>query len=554
MHAYHHPHNNQREILLLMALGLLLFGAGLGLRDAWPADEPRFAVIALEMVRNHQWLIPHIGGTPYSDKPPLFIWAIAIPYALTGSMRLAFLLPSLLSALLVLWLVYDLGCRLWNAQIGLAAGLLLLFTVQFTLQARQAQADMLLCLWTTLGLYGLLRHLYLGPDWRWYALSGVAMGCGVLTKGVGFLPLLALPAYLALRVLRWPALPRLPALDVRWLSAPLLMLITTGLWVLPMALYVQQSGDPALFAYRHDILFRQTAQRYAQSWNHVAPWWYYLTQLPWLWQPALLTLPWVVPGWWRALRQHDARIGLLLGYVLLVIVFFSLSPGKRGEYLLPALPALALGMAPLLPASLRKPGMQWLSWLLALLLALAVLGVAVYVGYLKPARGLVLAAAYQLPDSTWLGLTLVGGLSLLLVLWLRPRRGVWACCLLLAMCWVGEGLWLYPLLNPSRSGLALMQKTAQLIGPKAELALVGWKEQLLLQADRPVVNFGYRRQDLGEVRKAITWLAQAPDRWVLLPENRLKPCFDASQARFVLWAHDRNWYLVNHRSVLDCAP
>jgi len=62
----------RRDLLWLTGLALLLFAAGLGLRDPWPADEPRFALIARDMVSTGQWLFPRIGGDWYQDKPPVF--------------------------------------------------------------------------------------------------------------------------------------------------------------------------------------------------------------------------------------------------------------------------------------------------------------------------------------------------------------------------------------------------------------------------------------------------------------------------------------------------
>lgn len=53
-------------------------------------------------------------------------------------MQVAFLLPSLLAGLGTTTLVYDIA-RLWNPQTAFRAGLLLLFTAQFTLQAKSAQ-------------------------------------------------------------------------------------------------------------------------------------------------------------------------------------------------------------------------------------------------------------------------------------------------------------------------------------------------------------------------------------------------------------------------------
>ena len=50
---------------------------------------------------------------------------------------------------------------------------------------RGAQIDPTLCFLTTLSLYALLRHLLLGPAWRWYFVGGFAAGLGIFTKGVG---------------------------------------------------------------------------------------------------------------------------------------------------------------------------------------------------------------------------------------------------------------------------------------------------------------------------------------------------------------------------------
>ena len=73
-------------------------------------------------------------------------------------------------------LVYDLARRLWNREAGFHAALLLLFTVQFTMQARRAQLDALLVFFTVLSLYCLLRQLLLGGGWRWAVGAGLAAG------------------------------------------------------------------------------------------------------------------------------------------------------------------------------------------------------------------------------------------------------------------------------------------------------------------------------------------------------------------------------------------
>ena len=75
-------------------------------------------------------------------------------------------------------------------EVAFAGALVLLLTFQFVWQSRQAQIDGVLCFFTTLSLYGLLRHLFAGRRIGWFFVGWAAAGLGVITKGVGFLPLL----------------------------------------------------------------------------------------------------------------------------------------------------------------------------------------------------------------------------------------------------------------------------------------------------------------------------------------------------------------------------
>ncbi len=87
-----------------------------------------------------------------------------------------------------------------------------------------------------------------------------------------------------------------------------------------------------------------------------------------------------LPG--NAFRERDARVWLPLGWVLLVLLFFSLSPGKRGVYVLPALPALAIASLPFIEAVLARPGVRRAGLILAgcFFSAAAVVAVAHAVG------------------------------------------------------------------------------------------------------------------------------------------------------------------------------
>src|SRR3546814_12014914 len=76
-----------REFWLLAVVALLVLGAGLGLRDPWPADEPRFVLVAKQMWESGEWLLPHRGPELYPDKPPLYFWLLGASYALVRDWR-----------------------------------------------------------------------------------------------------------------------------------------------------------------------------------------------------------------------------------------------------------------------------------------------------------------------------------------------------------------------------------------------------------------------------------------------------------------------------------
>ncbi|KAF1685238.1 dolichyl-phosphate-mannose--protein mannosyltransferase [Pseudoxanthomonas broegbernensis] len=535
-----------RDALLLWLTALLVLGAGLGLRDPWPADEPRFALVARQMVESGNWLFPHRGIELYSDKPPMLMWLQAAFHTLTGSWRVAFLLPSLLAALGTLWCVQDLGRRLWTRKVGLYAAWALLFAFQFTWQAKKAQIDPLVTFFITLANYGLLRHLLLGPDWRGWALGWFAAGIGTITKGVGVLALLMLvPAALACWR-GWPGV-RAHARDPRFWLGPLAFMAAVSLWLAPVLAAALSSGLPEHRAYLDDILFRQTAERYSRSWDHHQPPWYHLRVMATMWIPPALALPWALPAWWRRLRRRDPRYLLPLAWWGLVVVFFSLSPGKRDVYVMPALPMMCLVLAPLLPGLLRRGWARALVLLLALGVAVAFAAAGLSVlegggslaGRLREERGL---DAASIRAAGWMLLG-IGAWGLGCALLLR-RRATAALLAGLAGVWVVFGLVGYRLLNDASSARGLMAAVGQRIGPEAELGLVAWKEQNLLMADRPATNFGFKRSWDAQLRLGLEWQAQAPGRWLLLQEDALEGCIDRQRIELAGVANRRRWWLV----------
>ncbi|MET0893722.1 MAG: glycosyltransferase family 39 protein [Pseudoxanthomonas sp.] len=525
--------------------------AGLGLREPSPPDEPRFVLAARDMVESGQWLFPHRGIQFYAEKPPVFMWMQAAAYHATGQWRIAFLLPSLLAALLTLWLTYDLTARLWSRKAGRYAALALFVCLQFGLQAKRGQIDMVLVAMTTFSLYGLARHLLRGPDWRWAWLGFFAAGLGTVTKGVGFLPLLVLLPWAAVswRNRQVSRVERPSGNAWRWCVAMLCFIAGAGVWVFPMLLAVYNSHDPAFQAYASEILFKQTGKRYAGAWHHVQPFWYFAQVILTLWLPGALLLPWLAPAWWRRLRRGDPRLWLLLGWSTLVLLFFSASPGKREVYIFPMLPPLCVAAGALLPGLMKRVGVQrtLLAYLLALSVGMGAMALAGLLGASEWAHRL--AAQREIDEATlrtflqWM--LAFGACSLAVILWARTRRLGAATVVVTSLLWAGYGLGLAPTLDADSSARKLMQRVGAHIGPQAQLGMVAWREQNLLQSDRPTRDFGFKNSWQEQWAAAGPWLLDDPShRWIFVLDKALTPCVDASRVVEIGQSNRNHWLLV----------
>lgn len=471
------------SLLCLLLLAVVLIGAGLGLRQPSNVDEERFLGVALEMLQGHDWLIAHRAGEIYPDKPPLFMWAIAVLVELGITPMVALFLPALLAAVVATACVHDLAVRLWGRRIGMIAGLLFLATYQTYSIQRAGQIDGFLLLWIAIGLYGMVRHLLLGPAWGWFYVACAAMGFGIISKGVGFLPALMLLPY-AYGVRRgWAGLARMPGEGRAWALGLLVVLAAVSVWLLPLLIKVLVYGNEAERNYLNNILLKQTAKRYADAWHHREPFWYFFTNvIPKNWLPLVLVLPWMVPAWRRELRKQDGRYLVLLGWVLLVLLFFSLSTGKRKLYIYPAVPALVLAIAPLMPWLLRR-------W------------------FAERPRG----------RKIFIGLAVV-----------------WFCA------WFARGF-----IEPIKDGISPRQ--ALMIGVAeqthgAQLVLTHWQEGHWLYARQPLVHFGMGTPN--QVARAAGWLRSHPHAYALIPPNELSRCFIADKAVRVGDGDDEDWYLV----------
>jgi 4-amino-4-deoxy-L-arabinose transferase-like glycosyltransferase len=316
-------------VWIIIVTGLILFFNLWG-RSLENHGYTRYAEVAREMVRSREWVVPHLNGEIFIDKPPLLFWLIALPSSLYGSVT-PFLarLPSAFSALISIIILFLWGKRIYGTtQSGLVAGGILLSSYQFFFQARLAKTDMLLCLFILLSLY----FFYMGcgenirKRYLFYSLSFLSIGLGVLTKGPFglFIPLLIILVYL-IKERRWGL----------WISKEFILgYVILALTILPwIFLFIHRLGlEQSIALVKGTQILSRTAPIYfyfVKIWGEFAPW--------------SVLLPLLFISLWRQRNGLWSREeSFFLIWFLVLIILLTLFKYKASRYFLPALPPLAL--------------------------------------------------------------------------------------------------------------------------------------------------------------------------------------------------------------------
>ena len=175
------------------------------------------------------------GNAITVDKPPASIWLMALSVRLLGLSSFAILLPQALMGVVCTYLLYAIVRRVWGNAAGIVAGIVFITTPVAALMFRFNNPDALLILLMLSAAACVLRGLELPADrhgnrvrTRWYAVAGLLIGLGFLTKQ--FQVLLVLPGFgLAMLLLSPTTWPRRLLDAVVALGA---MVVGAGWWVL----------------------------------------------------------------------------------------------------------------------------------------------------------------------------------------------------------------------------------------------------------------------------------------------------------------------------------
>ncbi len=500
------PPISRALLLLLLVVAAVVWFGNLEYRKLFHPDEGRYAEIPREMVVGADWVTPRLNAIKYFEKPPLQYWTTAVAYEVFGVAPWTSRLWAALTGFLTVLVVYRAGVRLFGADAGLYAALMLVSSAGFVLAGHINTLDMGLSFFLTAAVAAFLgaqtkRASRKGALWMhvaWAATAGA-----VLSKGLvgAVLPAGGLVFY-TLLTRDWEVWRRL-----RIVTGLFLFLALTAPWFVWVSV-VNPEFPVFFFIHEHFERFLTTAHYRYQ------PWWFFLPVL------VLGLLPWttlvpaaLIGAWKRERGAHDFRPRrFLIVYGLFVLLFFSASSSKLEAYVLPVLPAVALllgeHVATLEPRILRRH--LWVAVIAGIVL-IAVPSLAQAFGIrwegaaLPPAFGSWLqAAGAVIAGGGIFGIVQAGRRRT------RPALVGTALAALVASQLANTGA---ESLSPLRSGYDLAVKIAPLLKPDTPFYSFGMYEQTL------PFYLGRTMTLVGSAEEMAFGLEQEPDLWIRNPED-----------------------------------
>lgn len=352
-------------LLLIPWLGETLFNS---------KGEPREAVVAMSIIQQNDWVLPHNFGTDIPYKPPFMAWIIAVlALVFNGGEVNEFIsrLPSALAALALVMGSFTWAQKVRGTRFAMIFALVLLSCIEVFRAAVACRLDMVLTACMTGAVYMLYDLMERPCRFRGFRYCGVILllSCATLTKGpVGsLLPCFAVGIYALLRGRRF-----FPTL-FKMLAIALAAMLIPAIWY--YAAYVR-GGEGFLDLMLEENVGRLTGNMSYDS--HLKPFWYNFETI------ALGLLSWTLlllfslpeAGRLRQLRLTPSGV-FALTVASAVIIFYCFPASKRSVYLLPAYPFMCYGISALLCDDSSVRTVRLFTWIIAILAIIAPIGAVI---------------------------------------------------------------------------------------------------------------------------------------------------------------------------------
>jgi len=389
-------------------------------------EEPRRALVALEMLFRGNWIVPTEVGALYYNKPPVYNWLIILSYKIFGSYsELAVRFFSVLSFIGMGLLVFFNGKKYVSLRFGAYAALFFMVSVDILYYfSLTGEIDLFYSLITLSSFFVIYHYHKQKRYWPLFLFVYLLAAVGTLTKGLPSI------AFVGISLLSWFVFQRefkklfLPA---HFVSFFLFAGIVAGyFWV------YSWYEDPTPFLHR---LVFESSQRTAVDENngfidlvsHLFN--FPLTNLLNM-MPATLLLPFVFrKDAVRRLREQPFITFIALTFAANILLYW-ISPGAKARYvyMLYPFPVMFFVYYYLLPGEHLKEKKTNILHRLIVILIVLVAAAGIAIPFIPP------LATHTASPIVVAALTTGGALA---ILWLHLKvKAVRTLSLLLLLVWV----------------------------------------------------------------------------------------------------------------------
>ncbi len=341
-------------ILAILAFSALFF-VNLGNGSLWVADEQTYSQWAFHMLKDGDYMTPWAFGDVlmWIGKPPIFMWLMSLAYQVFGVTNFATRFWSAVFGASSLVLVFYLGKKLYNVHVGLASALVLGTFTTFYLFARHAMLDVPFVFFMLASIYFLVLSEKTENTTRYIALGGLFFGLAFMIKQVAafLIPLILFVYFAATR----------RSLRLLFTKRFALFWGTASLMVAPWMIYMTFRFGPD-FWYSF-FVFSGIIRASTPIEGHVEGYLFYFNYLVnndnlfWV-----MLLPFSAGlSAFNAVIKRLKEDTLILAWMLIVLLVFTLIQTKLEWYILPAFPAFAIAISSFLYQIAKKiPVATWL--------------------------------------------------------------------------------------------------------------------------------------------------------------------------------------------------
>lgn len=320
----------KEELLILFLIPVVLFFYRL---DAFPfyiVDEARNAEAAREMLEQSDLLVPTFNYELRTDKPPLHYWIFILGYKLFGVSEVSSRIGSAAVGIATVLLTYLFTARVLNRKIALISALLLPTCLYSFLIFRMAVPDPYLVFFSTLALFS----FYLGvvnSAYKYVLIFYMSIGLATLTKGpVGFI----LPFGVAFTFIFF----RFKSLRVFLTSSHIIGLLIAGVLAIPwyVIVSIKTGGEfTSGFLLTHNIHRFLSSMEGPKGPFFITILFLFLGFFPW----SFFMIQVLISSY---KEKREPLILFLFLWIILHLIFYSLSATKLPQYLIPVYPALSI--------------------------------------------------------------------------------------------------------------------------------------------------------------------------------------------------------------------